>query len=255
MKVRIILLLLLGCFAGLGSLAADNFTKGRDAFMYNRPQEAVTLLEKAIGESPANADAWIYLAIAYEQLGKYDKAESTLQTAWERGVGEAHLILYNMGNVLSRIASTERAINAYTQSLEARPEYAPSALNRGNQYIRSGKLQEAKADYLRFLELVPEHPKAADVRKMIAAIDGEFTAREEQRLAEERRKAEEERRRLAKEEADRIAAEQARIEEERRKALLEKIFSGLDDAKGDAFGVDGGTEGIDDKEDDFGRED
>lgn len=262
MRLYIRALVLALFFACVASIHAGSYEKAMEAFNFNKPLEAATLFEVAIAENPDNVNAYLYLAVAYEQLAKYEKAITVLQTAYERGLGQANMLRYNIANNQMRQGQTELAIESYNQSISDKPGYGLSYFNRANAFIRLMKLQEAKADYITFISLSPDHPKVPDAKKMLAAIDGEFAIQEKQRLAAEERKAEEERRKqtaeeqkLAEEERQRQAQIAAAEEEERRKRLLSTVFDNLELAQDEQLNLGGGSETVNSDEDQYGRED
>lgn len=254
---------LITCLVVVGSsLFADSWEKGRDAFNFNKPQEAAILLELALGENPENVNAYLYLAVAYEQLGKYDKAVFTLQSAYEKGLGEAHVLRYNIANNYMRMGNSDQAIEAYTLSLADKSDYGLSYFNRANAYIRQMKLAEAKADYLSFIATSPQHSRVPDARKMLAAIDEEVLAleqakalAEQRRIEEEKRKQTAEEQKLAEEEKKRLAQLSAAEEEARRKRLLSTVFENLELAQDEQLNLGGGSESVNSEEDQYKRED
>jgi tetratricopeptide (TPR) repeat protein len=249
------LIFVIGLFINLMALGADDFSKGQMAFLHNRPKDAVIFFTSALQQNPNHPEIYLFLAVAYEQLGQFDQALIILQQAYDKGVGEAHVVLYNLANLYSRLNQLDQAVRLYSEVLALRPDFSQSLMNRGNIYVRAGKLQEAKEDYEYFIAREPRHPKVADVRQMITAINGELVRLENQRLAEELRQQEEQRRRIAAEEQLRLEAERKRLEAERRAALMDKVFSSLSEAQKEMAGLSGGTESVQEVQEFFGIED
>lgn len=240
------MLLLTAFLLTVPALFAQNaYDRGVEAYSYNKPAEAARYFEEAIRTGVASANTWVYLGLCYEQLGLYDQAEAVLKDGLTRSPALAGQIYFNLGNVRARRGDQSGAVQYYTQSVSVSRSYSPAYMNRANAYMRSAEYDKALADYQSFLQLSPQDPQAPDVRRMIAALEGELAQREVDRLAAEA--AERERQVLARQEAERQAAEAARLaalEEERRKNLLDSVFSSLGDASTGGSSLGAGTDTI-----------
>ena len=62
-------------------LMGDELANGREAAEFGLWNEAIFQWEKVVAKDPDNADATNNLAVAYESIGAYDKAEKLYQTA------------------------------------------------------------------------------------------------------------------------------------------------------------------------------
>jgi len=198
--------------------------------MQNKPQEAVRFLEFAVSEDPAHVQAFLYLGIAYQQIGRLDDAIETFRKILPRGGSETARIAFNLGNAHFSKGSFELARQYYSQAIEADPSYAAAYLNRANAHIKSGALSGAIADYEVYLSLEPNSPQREQVLRLISFVREEFAA--------------EERRRVAAEEA-------ARAEVDRRRRLLEEVTESLQAAAEDSRGLSAGTEDLQDYESEF----
>lgn len=250
--------LLLSVFAA----TAGTMDKAREAFANNKPQEAVPLLELTVQEEPQNAQARLWLAIGYEQTGNIERAIDTLQDMLTHALGDQAVVLCNLGDNYSRKGDNNRAIEYFNQSIQTKIEYPNPYFNRANAYVRLGKYPEARSDYVKFIALAPQHAKVPDAKAMIGAIDQELVALEKQKADEAARKAEIERQRLSDEAKAKLDAEQRqrdeiarKADEARRQALLNNAFSGLNNAKDDSLTIGPGSEKVQQKEDQFARED
>jgi Flp pilus assembly protein TadD len=57
-----------------GGVVAGAFDEGERLFRADKPKEAIAYLERAILEPGIDERAWLYLGIAYQQLGRLDDA-------------------------------------------------------------------------------------------------------------------------------------------------------------------------------------
>ncbi|GHV93327.1 hypothetical protein AGMMS50268_38300 [Spirochaetia bacterium] len=213
---------LLFLFAGtLGAL--DDFARGEELFMQNKPREALAFLENTITEDPSHIKACLYLGIAYQQLDMLDEAIAVYRKILPRAGSEAPRVAYNLGNVYFTKGNTVFAEQYYTQAIEADPSFASAYLNRGNTRIRTGALKSAISDYEIFLALEPHSPKRSRVDQVVTFI-------REEAAAEERRKA--------------LAEQIAREEAERRQRMLDEVAASLQSAAEENKGLSAGSEDV-----------
>jgi tetratricopeptide (TPR) repeat protein len=211
-------------FLGLGVLFGQNsFVRGEELFINNKPQEAVTLLEAAIAEDPANVRASLYLGLVYQQLNRLDEAIVVYRHVLPRAGQDSALIAYNLGNAYYSKGNPQTAEEYYSRALESDPVHASSYLNRANSRIKLGFLREAIADYELYLSLEPLSPKRPRIEELVSFIHAEFAAAERQRIMEEAR----------------VAAEA-----ERRQRLLEEVAASLQSAAEETQGLSSGSENV-----------
>jgi len=243
----ILFFLVLACQPAFGG---DLFDRGEDAFLFNRPREAATLLERAISEEQVNSRAYMYLALSYEQLSMYDRAVSTLRRAESIPGIDRSQVYFNMGNNFLHLGQVDQAELAYSDSISVSPLTSDPYLNRANVRVMLEAFDGAIEDYTTVLGLEPNHAQRPQIERMIALLtDNIELARV--RAEEERLRLEEEARRQAIEEAERLAAEERqRAEaEERRRALLTNVLDSLKTATDDTTNMSAGAEELDDYND------
>lgn len=245
---------LLTVMAGIAPLAAnDLYTRGTDAFLYNRPREAATLFEEVLQREPTHSQAHFYLATSYEQLGMHERAISTLERGLSiPGINRSRLY-FNMGNNLARLGRVEDAHAAYTSAIEANPAFVAPYLNRANLNVTFEAYEPAIDDYSAVLSLDPAHPQRVPIRQMIDLLRGHIDEKVARIEAERLRAEAAERERLAEEE--RRLAEEERLRQEaeaRRRALLSSVLDSINEAAGQTENLSAGSEDIDDyRDDDF----
>ncbi len=209
-----------------------------DAMRFNRLAEAAPLLEAYLPADPTNIEARRYLAVAYEQTGRVDAAQTVLQEGIAIDTvpptGRAQLV-FDLASLRGRGGDVQAAIAGYGDALRLDPGLAAAYLNRANAGVSTGLYSVAVDDYRRYLALRPTSSQRPEIERMIALLT-ETIAAEAERIREE------EERRLAQEEAERIAAEEAQRAEEaarlaaedRRRALLNSVLESLSDAGDEA---------------------
>jgi len=208
----------------------DSFTRGENLFMQNKPQEAVIYLENSITEDPAHVQAFLYLGIAYEQIGRTDEAIAVYRQVLGRAGDLTANIANNLGNAYFKKGSITEAETMYTQALEADRVYAAAWLGRANTRIQKGSLRDAISDYEQYLRLEPRSSQGPSIERLVAYIKAEFAEAERQRL---------------------VAEEIARAEAERRQRLLDEVSASLQGAAGASQGLSAGAEDVEEYEGEF----
>jgi tetratricopeptide (TPR) repeat protein len=232
------------------------FQRGEELFMQNKPQEAAVLLENALAQDPRNEKIYLYLGIAYEQLGNHEKAVAILQKGLEAAVLYREQFFFNMANNYAAGGDNEKAWEMYSKALEAKGTLSDAYLNRANVEIKLDRLDEALRDYRLYLAMEPYAAQRPQIEQMIRLIETvqadrlleaerqRIAEEEKKRIDEERRRAEEERKRQ-EEEDRRVAEEKRRREEEaRQKALLEEVLKSLQMSAEDASHLSAEKESI-----------
>lgn len=246
--VTAVALLLVPCF-GWGGPALE---QGATLLLENQPSQAVTYLEQAVREEPANTKAHLYLALTYEQLGLHTEAISTLTRALDLPGAKPHVLYFNMGNNYLHQGDPEHALDMYTKAIDTNRTYPNPYLNRANILAETEEYEQAIADYKVYLNLDPDTPQREAIERAIVlledAIEQERIRAEEERKRreeEERRKREEEERRRQEEERKRLEEERRRQEEEaRRKALLDSVLDSLKESSEETQNLSAGSEDI-----------
>lgn len=223
MKKRVLLIV---CFIMLGSLlfAQTSFARGEELFLQNKPQDALSFLERAVLEDPAHVQASLYLGIAYQQLDRFDEAIAVYRKILPRAGTQTALVSFNLGNVYFSRGNAVFAEQYYSQAVSADPVFASAYLNRANSRIKNGKIQESIPDYEQYLSLEPNSPKRSQIESLIAFIQNEAVAAEQQRI---------------------MAEAAARAEAERRQRLLDEVSASLQASAAEhAQGLSAGAESV-----------
>lgn len=236
-----ILILLGAALVGAQSL----FERGEDLFLRNKPQQAVPLLEQALEAEPQNATIYMYLGVAYEQLGRRDKAVEILRRGVETAREERDRMFLTMGNNLRFIEQYDGAERSYGEAISTNSLYAPAYLARANLRVEMEKYEPAVEDYEIFLNLRPQSEHRPEIERMIALL-------REKREEEVRQAAEEAEQRERQEELAQREAERRRQEEqERQEALLDSVLNSLQGASEETQNMTGGSEDVQELEEDI----
>ena len=132
-----------------------------------RYDEAITLLNKAVKQKPADVAARGHHAHALMAAQRFDEALAAYDRllAMEPGNFEA---LYNRGVILSQQQRFEQALAALDAALALRPGTAAIFHNRGAVLVGLERYREAMDSYDRALELDPDYLPARANRTMVA---------------------------------------------------------------------------------------
>jgi tetratricopeptide (TPR) repeat protein len=198
--------------------------------MENKPEEAVPMLRAAVEQEPQRTELYMYLGVAYEQLGEYRQAMETYRRALSGAGQKAAPLHHNIGTNLLRMGELEKAVEHFTEALQADGNYAPAYLNRANTRVKLQQYEKAITDYQIYLSLRADSRQKGNIQRMIALL------REKQELAE----------------AQQLAEEQRRKEEERkRKELLDEVLSSLEESGEETKNLSAGTGEVKEYEDSF----
>jgi tetratricopeptide (TPR) repeat protein len=171
-----------------------DFDQGEVFFMLNEPEKALPFLERAYRAQPSRIEGALYLAMAYEELEKFDDAIAVYRAILPTGGDKTALIACNLGNIYFRRGNNTLAEQSYTAAIRADTSYAAAYLNRANTRIRNGSLREALPDYERYLQLNPNADQRPQIERLINLIKETFAIEEIRRLmAQESSRADTER--------------------------------------------------------------
>lgn len=203
--------------------AQSNFTKGETLLMQNKPAEAVIYLENAVLDEGFNTNAYLYLGIVYEQLGRPTEAATVYRRLLPMAGNLSANVANNLGNVYFQIGNNEIAEQYYSQAIGYNATFSKAYLGRANTRVKAGNLKNAISDYEQYLALEPRSAQKPKIEQLIALIKSEFAA-------EERRKI------IAEEEARRLAEE--------RQKLLDSVSASLHSAADLSKSLSSGSESV-----------
>jgi len=148
--------------------------RGWRAFRRGSYEDAIFDFNHALKHNPHNAEAYIGLAMAWEDKGDYDRAIEYFSKAIElepRAEKRAGYF-YFRALVWPKKNNFERAIEDNTNAIDSNPSLVAAYVNRAYHYRKIGKLEAAVADYDKVLTLTPSDTRAYDARKEVLAEMG-----------------------------------------------------------------------------------
>lgn len=168
---RLLSIAVLAVLASVGAAAAGSFDEGERLFREDKPSEAAPILEKAILEPGTDERAWLYLSLAYQQLGQLDQAAAVLRKGLGQSVRFKALFYYDLGNIFVLQNKNSFAADMFTQAVEIDGAYAPAYLNRANARLAVKDYSDARVDYRRFLELEPGSAQKGTIEELLKHLD------------------------------------------------------------------------------------
>jgi len=208
----------------------SSFLRGEELLMQNVPAQAVTLLERALAEDPANVTTYLYLGITYEQLNRADEAIAVYRRVLPIAGNLSATVANNLGNVYFQRGSNDLAEQFYSQAIGINSVFSNAYLGRANTRVRAGQLLNAVSDYEQYLTLEPRSAQRENIERLINLIRTEIAAEEMRRV---------------------MAAEEARRLEEERARLLEAVSASLQSLADSSQGLSSGAESIENYDGEF----
>lgn len=123
----------------------------------SKPIEAEARFKQALASGASHALLHMRLGIALGAQGKLVEAVEALRAATRLSPGDpdAHL---NLGNTLAEHGQPEEAQACYHRVLALQPDHAVAHFNLGNLHKNAGRLEEAAASFGQALAIEPDNP-------------------------------------------------------------------------------------------------
>jgi len=110
---------------------------------------------------------------AFKQ-GKFDQALQAYDQALKKEPRSA--VIFNLKGMAYRFKYNqlrspdlkEKEIAAFEKAIEMDPKFIPALVNLGSTFYFSDRKQEAAEQFKKVLEIMPQHPEAEQLKKMIA---------------------------------------------------------------------------------------
>jgi len=219
MKKNIITVVLI--FSAVLCFGDSNFYEGEQLLMQGKPAQALDPLARAMSENPSRVTTYIYIGIAYEQLGRVEEAIAV----YRRALPIAGILTANVANNLANVyflrGNSDMAEQYYTQAIGFNSIYSNAYLGRANTRIKTGNYKNAIADYEHYISLEPRSEQRGKIESLINLLHTEAAAEEMKKM-------------LAEEEARRIAEERQKLLD----AVSASLQSAADASKGLSFGAE-----------------
>lgn len=154
--------------AGNRTTAETSLTKGLDAQYHNNLPAALTAFREAVRADPAYFKAYYNLAWTAYSLKEYPTALEAYEyaLALEPNSTEAR---YSFALALKNANYPVDAVNELARLLNQQPDYTAGHLLLANLYAQDfGRPDLARPQYLKVLELSPQHAQAPQIRYWLA---------------------------------------------------------------------------------------
>ncbi len=158
----------------------DAYEEAVETFQLNKPAEAIPLLEAFLGDDKHEAyspDVYVYLSAAYYQVEEYQKSIDVCEAGLAKEGTNYKVLYFNEGNAAYALGQYMKAASLYEKSRGIDAQYAPATLNLANAFLRQDKIEEARDDYVLYLELKPDTKQRPEIEKLIALLNEEIDYR------------------------------------------------------------------------------
>jgi tetratricopeptide (TPR) repeat protein len=143
------------------------FDRGLSFAQRGQDLAAKEAFDEAIRRSPESAPAYANRGIVRAHLGDLDGANEDYTKALALGSRDSDVFV-NRGLVLIAKRDYQGAITDFTTALSVNPRHAGALFARGSARWLAGDTDQARADWLRAIELEPDPRQKA---RMLAAVD------------------------------------------------------------------------------------
>lgn len=114
--------------------------------------------------------AWNNLGVGLEEQGRLEAAEAAYRRALEQAESYWQA-RFNLGVLLRKAGRRAEALSALERVLDEVPVFPDVHLELAELYDQSAKSAKAKDHWNAWLRLVPEHPRAEEIRRRIQQLD------------------------------------------------------------------------------------
>lgn len=159
----------------------EDFAAGEELFSLNEPEKAIPYFEKALEAENVNPAVYVYLGVAYYQTGDFNKSLAVCVQGLAKENTDRKVLAYNAGNSCYAMGNYMRADASYAIALREDENYAPAVLNRANAQLKMDHLEDAKNNYIKYLELSPDSNQKEKIEELIRLLEEEIALRAKQR--------------------------------------------------------------------------
>ena len=133
-------------------------------------QTALKLIDSARALDPKSPDSWVAEVPVRIRLRQFGQASDAVARATALAPNSADA-LYQKGAVLHVAANTTGALVAYDAAIKADADHVGALLARAGLYIDMGRSNDAARDLTELQRLIPDEPRAAYLRALLAERD------------------------------------------------------------------------------------
>lgn len=129
-------------------------------------EKEVEHLQAAVDADPLNHTVRTLLAMEVIEMGEADRGLELLGAVDESAIASPD-VFYNIGVSLLNKGKPNEAIEYFTKAVKVDSSYTDGYYQRGLTYFGLQKIEEARGDFQRVLELAPEGAQAETARKIL----------------------------------------------------------------------------------------
>jgi tetratricopeptide (TPR) repeat protein len=124
-------------------------------------------------ESPESAEAQAEASYLLGELSAKRKDKEAALKYFMRCLEldpQNEIYAYNVGDVCFSLRKIEEAIHHFTLASEIKPSWPNPYLKLGYVYLHKADYPNARKNFIKFLELDPEHPQAESIKKILDTL-------------------------------------------------------------------------------------
>jgi len=130
-------------------------------------QPALACWQEAARLAPEKGEIHHLLGLVHSALGQEGPAVTAYLQAIQLQIDDPG-VYYNLGLSLVRLNRLPEALTAFETCVARKPD-ADAYVNLGVLYANAGQRERARANFAKALELAPNHPQAASIRRELQA--------------------------------------------------------------------------------------
>lgn len=138
----------------------------RTYFEEGKSDQALDTLKQALAVQPGDVESLQLIINLLASLGRDQEARTYMEQLPEGAKVDPNAIL-NLGIELYNQNDLDAALVQFNRAVKENPNLADGYYYRGLVHVGQGQNEPAAADFIRFLELAPDHAQAAEARQFL----------------------------------------------------------------------------------------
>lgn len=131
--------------------------------------DAIATMQKGLEIDPNHGETLSLISTILINEGRADEAQVYMDRMPE-GMKIDPTALLNQGIEKYNAGDIDGALEQFEAVVADYPEYAEGVYYRGLCYLNKGNMEGAKADFTKFLEIAPDHAKAAEAKEFLSYL-------------------------------------------------------------------------------------